>query len=174
MKPDRWVSLGVLGRARGLDGECWFRPFNTDSDALASGSRVRLVRVARDSTETVTETTVTRVAHYGNSVALAFEGTHDRDAAETLTNSTVELRRSDFTRLSPGEFYHTDLIGLPVCTHDKTPFGTVTRVISYPTVDALEVSTATGTIEIPLTDGHVSIIDPNDCVTLSPDFSSDV
>lgn len=165
MSADRWVPLGVLGRARGLGGECWFRPFNADTDALHDGAAVRLVRdggSARDAT-------IEALSVHGDRLSIKLAGVDDRSAAEAATGARVELRRSDFPPLDAGEFYHVDLVGLPVRAHDGGAVGTVARVESYPSVDALVIATADGEREVPLVDDYVSALDLAEGVTLTAD-----
>lgn len=165
MSADRWVPLGVLGRARGLGGECWFRPFNADTDALRDGAAVRLARPGGEAREA----TVEALSVHGDALSLKLVGVDDRSSAEALTGAWVELRRGDFPPLEEGEFYHVDLVGLPVRAHDGSALGTVSRVESYPSVDALVFATADGEREVPLVDDYVSALDLSDGVTLTAD-----
>ncbi|MEZ4405794.1 MAG: ribosome maturation factor RimM [Polyangiales bacterium] len=165
MSADRWVPLGVLGRARGLGGECWFRPFNADTDALHDGATVRLVR----DVGAPREATVEALVVHGDAISMKLVGVDDRSAAEAVTGARVELRRGDFPPLDEGEFYHVDLVGLAVRAHDGSAVGTVARVASYPSVDALVVTTADGEREVPLVDDYVASLDLADGVTLTAD-----
>ena len=131
-----WVVLGLLGKARGLRGDVWFRPYNDASIAVDVGRRVRLTLRDRSQREAVVEA----VAMHGQEHALRFRGVEDRDAAEALVGATVSLQRKDFPPLEEGEFYHCDLAGLRVVDVSGRPVGAVLRVEAYPTVDAIRMA----------------------------------
>src|SRR5947209_4572636 len=89
-----------------------------------------------------------------DAILVTFESTRDRDAAEGLRGARVEVPRSVLPPPGPGEAYHADMIGCEVRLGGAR-IGTVARVVSYPTCDALVVQ-AEPTIEVPLTDAYVA------------------
>ncbi len=153
--PDEHVPLGLIGKARGLRGDLWFRPYNEAVEALDEGARVRVT--LRDGS--ARELVLAALEQHGPGLVVAFEGIDDRDAAEALVGATVSRRRADFPPLEPGEFYHCDLPGVRVVDLDGRDVGTVVRVEPYPTVDALVVSTPSGEVELPVTDDVVRSLD---------------
>lgn len=150
-----WVALGVLGKARGLKGDLWFRAYNEGSEAVANGVTVRVV--LRDASRRTL--TVDDLSEQSGGLVIRFEGVDSRSGAEALTGAAVELQRKDFPPLGEGEFYHCDLPGMRVVDEDDKPVGTVVRVEAYPTVDALVVATEAGEVELPITDDVVHRLD---------------
>jgi 16S rRNA processing protein RimM len=67
------------------------------------------------------------------------EGVSDRSAAEALRGSLVEVDRSSLPPLEEGEYYHSDLIGLPCFDKDGRELGQVTAVENYGAGDLLEI-----------------------------------
>ncbi len=61
-----------------------------------------------------------------------FEGYADRDAAEELRDTLLEIDSADLKPLTdPEEFYDHDLIGLGVVTVGGEPVGTVSDVLHH-------------------------------------------
>ncbi len=143
----QWVALGVVGKARGLRGDLWFRAYNIATEALVRGAVVRLV--LRDGSKR--SLTVDELSGQGAGLVVRFESVSDRDAAEALTGATLELQRKDFPPLEEGEYYHCDLPGMRVVDEAGALVGTAVRVEAYPTVDALVVATDGGELELPIT-----------------------
>lgn len=145
MPSETWVALGVIGRPRGLAGEVWFRAYSDRAESVVAGTRVRLVRA--DETR---DFTVSSRHDGGNGVVLRLKGLESREAVEPWVRATLELRRRDFAPLPDGEWYQIDLLGLPVRDANDVVLGTVARVETYPSVDAVVVKTAEGEREFPL------------------------
>ena len=75
----------------------------------------------------------------GKTAVARFEGISERLAAEGLRGSLVEIDRSALPPLEEGEYYHADLIGLPVSDRDGNRIGTVVAVENYGAGDLLEI-----------------------------------
>ena len=161
-----WVALGMLGKARGLKGDLWFRPYNEATEAVVPGASLRVV--LRDGVKR--SLTVASLSDQGGGLVIQFAGVEGREAAEALTGATVELQRKDFPPLEEGEYYHCDLVGIHVSDAAGKSLGTVARVEAYPTCDALVIATAEGELEVPITDavvlsldvaGRTAVVDPS-------------
>jgi 16S rRNA processing protein RimM len=84
----------------------------------------------------------------------------DRSAAEALRGSLVEVDRSQLPPLEEGEYYHADLIGLPVADRDGQAVGTVVAVENYGAGDLLEIELDGGKSSlIPFKDGIADLVD---------------
>lgn len=153
--PTTWVTLGVLGKARGLRGDLWFRSYNEASEALAPGAAVTLT--LRDGT--TREAHIAAVAQHGQERALRLRGVDGREAAEALVGASIAMQRKDFPPLGEGEFYHCDLPGLRVVDVSGREVGEVVRVEAYPTVDALVVAVDDRELELPMTDAVLRALD---------------
>ena len=106
----------------------------------------------------------------GGKTAIArFDGVADRNAAEALRGTLVEVDRAALPPLEEGEYYHADLVGLPCVDAAGEAVGTVAGIENFGAGDLIEV-------ELP--DGKRSLIpfrDPiavlgDDRVTLDPEF----
>lgn len=76
---------------------------------------------------------------HGNVVVARLEGITDRDQAGLLQKSLISVPRSRFPRLSHGQYYWTDLIGLEVRTQSGVVLGRVANMMETGANDVMEV-----------------------------------
>lgn len=152
--PGQRLAIGRLGAAHGLAGELAFKPYFAGSDALFKAERVFVVdeRGAR-------EMRVERARPHAQRALVKLAGIDDRTQAEALTGATLEVDRALLPPLADGEYYLIDLVGAEVFGPDGL-VGTVKRVLTHPTVDAVEVELWDGrSAEQPLAAPFVSKVD---------------
>jgi 16S rRNA processing protein RimM len=121
------LVVGRIGRPHGLHGEVTIE-VRTDSPAerFAVGSVLATEPAERG------PLTVSAAHWHSGRLLVAFEGCGDRDAAEALRDTLLEIDSADLEPLAdPGEFYDHDLIGLEVVTVDDEPVGTVADVLHH-------------------------------------------
>jgi len=129
-KADSAVTLAVVVGAHGVGGEVRLKVF---ADDLASH------RSFNGGTLTLTS------ARTGNNGTIArFAQVPDRTAAEALRGTELTVPRAALPPLEEGEYYHADLIGLPVVTTAGDPVGTVAEVANFGAGDVLEIERPTG------------------------------
>lgn len=68
----------------------------------------------------------------------------DRTAAEALRGTALTVARAELPPLAEGEYYHADLIGLPVITPDGEAVGRVVSVENFGAGDVIEVERPDG------------------------------
>lgn len=73
-----------------------------------------------------------------------FAGIADRTGAESLRGTALTIPRDLLPPLPEGEYYHADLIGLPVVTPDGTAVGRVVAIENFGAGDVIEVERDTG------------------------------
>ena len=66
------------------------------------------------------------------------DGVNDRNAAELLRGAELFINRDDLPQPAPGEYYHADLIGVPV-VRDGVQVGVVDNIQNYGGGDILEL-----------------------------------
>lgn len=87
-------------------------------------------------------------------------GIADRDAAEALRGLRLYVPRTALPETSEDEFYHADLIGLPVETKEGARLGTVGAVHNFGAGDILEVRGEAGhELLLPFSDAVVPQVD---------------
>lgn len=150
----RLVPLAEISRPHGVRGELRLKLFNRDSDLLLDIEEV--VIEYPDGERRAVSVQAARRAN--DTILLQLEGCGDRDEAEDLRGAKILVPRESFPPIGEGEFYVFDVLGAKVMAPDGE-VGVVEGFQSYPTVDALEVRTPGGLIEIPLVDDVVASVD---------------
>ena len=118
------MPLARIAKPHGLTGEVSVQVF-TDFPERMAGSEVfvdgpggdRLIRV-----ETVRGLT-------GSRAILKLEGVADRDQAEKLRDSVLNVSRDRIPELPEGQYYDFQIVGLRVVTADGRDLGRITEVL---------------------------------------------
>jgi 16S rRNA processing protein RimM len=142
------VEVGFVARAHGVRGEICAVPHDPASTTLGEVAAV-WIRGKRYEVEDARDTP--------KGFLLALAGVEDRDAADALRGSTVEVDRADLA-LEDGEVLIADLVGCAVRRADGTPFGVVTGLEMGPQV-RLVIRDGAVEREVPLVDALVTAVD---------------
>jgi 16S rRNA processing protein RimM len=126
VNPDRPVVLAVITGAHGVGGEVKLKLFTDDLSAYKSFNGGALTLKSLRSN-------IARFAEIA-----------DRTAAERLRGTELTVPRSALPPLAEGEYYHADLIGLPVVSTSGEALGTVVAVENFGAGDVLEIELADG------------------------------
>lgn len=102
------MLVGYISGAYGLNGWVRIRPYSNDADALLHARTWWLDKPELHDVE------VMQSKVHTDDVVAKLMGVADRNAAEALKGTTVQIARSHFPALSDDEFYWVDLIGLEV------------------------------------------------------------
>ena len=129
------IALAAVAGAHGVKGELRLKLFTDSIDNLKRHATVFLGGEQRK-LESVRAGPTGAVARV--------EGVADRSDAEALRGSLIEVDRSALPPLEEGEYYHSDLIGLPCFDQAGSELGTVAAVENYGAGDLLEVELADG------------------------------
>ena len=121
MKPDAPVTLAVITGAHGVTGEVRLKLFANDLSGYRSFNGGSLT-----------------VKSLRNGIA-RFAEVPDRNAAERLRGTELTVPRSALPPLEEGEYYHTDLLGLPVVSTTGDPLGIVIAIDDFGAGDVIEV-----------------------------------
>ena len=148
------LEVGRVSKAHGILGELRIVPHWDGSDALADAKQIWLTckgqRVAH---------VVERVRLVPRAFLVKLRGIDDRNAAEALHGSTVDIDRAMLTPLDAGEYYLADLVGAKVFGPDGE-VGEVTGIVSHPTVDVIVLRLLDGTsAEQPLSQPWLDSVD---------------
>lgn len=130
MRPDTPVTLAVVVGAHGVTGEVRLKVFTDD-----------LKRYAAFNGGTLTLKTL----RAGSNGSIArFAEVPDRNAAEALRGTELTVPRSALPPLEEGEYYHADLVGLPVISSAGEAIGRVVAIDDFGAGDVLEIERADG------------------------------
>lgn len=134
MAQDRPVTLAAVTGAHGVTGEVRLKLFGEGVVAL------KRYRAFNDSA-----LTLTKLRDDGKGGAIArFAEVTDRNRAEALRGTALTVPRSALPDLGEGEYYHTDLIGLPAVSTTGEVLGRVIAVENYGAGDVIEIERPNG------------------------------
>ena len=75
----------------------------------------------------------------GNQIIISIEGVDNRDEAAKLTNKEIYIDRSQLPKLSPGQYYWSDLAGMDVLNNGEQLLGKVAYVFNTGSNDILAI-----------------------------------
>jgi len=127
---ERRVALAAVAGAHGTKGELRLKLFTDAPEKLKHYEPLYVGGKARRLVE---------LRQSGNAPIARFEGISDRSTAEALRGALIEVDRSSLPPLEEGEYYHADVIGLPVVDADGKHVGTVAAIENYGAGDLLEI-----------------------------------
>lgn len=147
------MCVGVVVGAHGIKGDVRVKSFTADPDDLVAygpladelgQQRFRLTLVGR-----------------GKGVVICrLAGVSDRNGAEALKGTRFFLDRAVLPAPAEDEFYHADLIGLPVFFADGEAIGVVSGLYDFGAGDLLEIRRTEGAlVMIPFTKDVVPVVD---------------
>lgn len=142
----RPVVLAVIIGAHGVTGEVRLKLF---AESAASLGVHKAFNAGALSLKSVRE---------GPNGAIArFSEVADRNAAEALRGTELTVPRDALPPLGEGEYYHTDLIGLPCVSSTGEELGTCVAVENFGAGDVLEIERPGGKrFMVPMTPVAVS------------------
>lgn len=139
---DKPVTLAAITGAHGVTGEVRLKLLGDGFAALKphksfNGGALSLQKLRDD----------------GKGGAIArFVEVPDRAAAERLRGTVLTVERAALPPLDEGEFYHSDLLDLPVVTDGGAEVGRVCAVENFGATDIVEIEKADGgKFMVPLT-----------------------
>lgn len=131
---DRPVTLAAVIGAHGLTGEVRLKLFGEGVESLR---RFRAFNAGA--------LTLRKLRDDGKGGAIArFGEVADRTAADALRGTALTVARAELPQLPEGEYYHADLIGLPVVSTEGAALGLCVAVENYGAGDVLEIERPDG------------------------------
>lgn len=130
MRGDFPVTLAVVAGAHGVAGEVRLKLFAEDLKAYARFNGGAL--------------TLTAIRYTPQGAVARFAEITNRNAAEGLRGVEITVLRSALPPLGDGEYYHCDLVGLPVVSTLGVDFGRVAAVENFGAGDVLEIERPDG------------------------------
>ncbi len=127
---DKPITLAAIAGAHGVAGEVRLKLFGQSAAALGhhksfNDGALSLVKVRDDGK--------------GGAVA-RFAESNSRADAERLRGTAITVPREALPPLAEGEFYHVDLLGLPVVTDAGEAVGRVLAIENFGATDIIEIT----------------------------------
>ena len=163
---DALLFLGKIGRPHGVRGEVRLFLFNPGSEALQPGMTISL---HRQNVVLADDLTLEQVRYTPKFAILKFKGLEFRDQVDAFKHAELGVDPEILPELDDEEFYHRDLLDLPVfiaTEEDGEDFdpdasiGQVDRLFETGANDVLVVRRRDGSeLFVPVIDQAISIID---------------
>ena len=124
------ITLAAIAGAHGVAGEVRLKLFGEGVATLAAhksfnDGALTLVKIREDGK--------------GGAIARLAESTSRADA-EKLRGTVLTVPREALPPLGEGEYYHADLLGLPVVTDAGESVGTVAAIENFGATDIIEIT----------------------------------
>jgi 16S rRNA processing protein RimM len=116
-----WIPFATIVRAHGVRGEVRVVPLRSGTELPASTQRVRIVS-KHGKTAVLTLSSVRTTT---GALLLTFVEVTERDGAQALSGSSLEVEASRLPPLAEGELYLYELAGARVLDEAGGPLGTV-------------------------------------------------
>lgn len=131
MAPDR-ICVGAISGAFGVGGEVRLKSFCAQPEAIAAYAPLYTEDGARSF-----GVRITRAIPGG--LAARLSGITTKEEADALRGTSLFADRERLPSLPDDEFYHADLIGLPVFDTGGVQLGTVRAIYNHGAGDILEI-----------------------------------
>ncbi len=148
---DKRILIGRILAAHGLKGEVKIKSFTEAPLDVASYGAV----VASDGRKF----TLQHERMQGDTVIAAIKGISDRNSAESLRSLDLYVDRSDLPETDEDEFYHADLIDLPVVDASGAEVGRVLAFHNFGGGDVMEIKRGHASVFVPFTVKMVPTVD---------------
>lgn len=160
----RKVLVGVVVKAVGLKGELKIRPLTDNPERYAPGGRIWL-----ETPDGKTAAfTVEAAREQKDCLVVSLEGIASVEEAEEFRGREVFVPESEVPPLPKGEFYHYQVLGLPVFTAKGRLLGKVAEIIPAGEKDVYVVKGGGKEYLIPVTDDAVDSMDLQEGIKLRP------
>lgn len=130
--PGGHVLVGAIAGAFGVKGEVRLKSFCADPEAIAGYAPLTNGRG-----EALAALRITGRA--SGALTARIEGVTSKEAADALKGTELFAERARLPALPDDEYYHADLIGLPVFDAGGAEIGRVHAVLNHGAGDLLEV-----------------------------------
>lgn len=150
----KYIECGKIINTHGCKGGVKIEPWSNSPKDLTSLKRIYIKNKG-----VYVEYNVTKASVFKQFVILELKEITDMEAALSLKGATLYAQREDF-KLSDGEFFLADLIGLDVIDADSAKvYGKVKDIINRGASDIYIVDTPNGERMIPAVDEFIKSVD---------------
>lgn len=151
---DQLLCVGAIAGAFGVKGEVRLKSFTADPEAIADYAPLTTEDGQRSFSVTLTRS-------IKNGFAARLGGVTTKEEADALRGLRLFAPRDRLPNLPDDEYYHADLIGVPVSDTGGTLLGEVIAVHNHGAADLLELKVPgnAATVLLPFTQAIVPTVD---------------
>ena len=148
------VVVGIVRRTRGVHGEL---VIESQTDVPDRFHQLKEAVLVTGTTEQ--RVTIERARYVRNEVWVTLAEVTQREEAQELRGSTLEVELSSRPKLPAGEYYYDELMGMTVFDTDAVQIGTLTQVYPRGGQDVYGIETEFGEALVPATGAIVVSVD---------------
>lgn len=135
-----FITIGQIVKAVGIRGEIKIKPITDDAGRFR---RLKIIYVKSKPYK------IESCRFDGDFVVLKLAGIPDRNTAEELRDSFVEIDRVNAVPLEEGSYFIADILGCKLFTDDGEQIGKITDVSQFGAADVFTVSDGQKTVRFP-------------------------
>ena len=137
MKDDKKIYLGKITGAHGIKGWLKIRSFSSPLENILKYPQWIINNQGEEDFYSIEQG-----RKQNNKIVVKLEKIDDRNTAESLINSKIQILRSDLPKLSNENYYWSDLVGLSVLNSEDKVIGKIESLIETGANDVMVVNTS--------------------------------
>jgi 16S rRNA processing protein RimM len=150
------IAVGIIRRAHGLRGEASVESLTASLDRF---SELRAVTLVSPDEATTREVEIESARPHDDRALVKFKGIEAPEQLRDLQNWTIEIPQSEARKLSEGEYFLHDLVGLTLVDREGTARGVVKDAYEGGGGVLLNVEGPRGEYEVPFAADICTAID---------------
>ena len=137
MKDDKKIYLGKITGAHGIKGWLKIQSFSSPPENILNYPQWIINNQGEEECYSVEQG-----RKQNNKIVVKLEKIDDRNTAESLINSKIQILRSDLPKLSNENYYWSDLVGLSVLNSEEKVIGRIESLIETKANDIMVINTS--------------------------------
>ena len=137
MKDDKKIYLGKITGVHGIKGWLKVQSFSSPPENILNYSQWIINNQGEEDFYSIEQG-----RKQNNRIVVKLEKIDDRNIAESLINSKIQILRSDLPKLPNENYYWSDLVGLSVLNSEEKVIGKIESLIETAANDFMVINTA--------------------------------
>ena len=136
MEDDKKIYLGKITGVHGIKGWLKIQSFSSPPENILNYPSWIITNKGEEDFYSIEQG-----RKQNNKIVVKLEKIDDRNTAESLINSKIQILRSDLPKLSNENYYWSDLVGLSVLNSEETVIGKIESLIETGANDVMVIIT---------------------------------
>jgi len=136
MEDDKKIYLGKITGVHGIKGWLKIQSFSSPPENILNYPSWIITNKGEEDFYSIEQG-----RKQNNKIVVKLEKIDDRNTAESLINSKIQILRSDLPKLSNDNYYWSDLVGLSVLNSEETVIGKIESLIETGANDVMVIIT---------------------------------
>ena len=136
MEDDKKIYLGKITGVHGIKGWLKIQSFSSPPENILNYPSWIITNKGEEDFYSIEQG-----RKQNNKIVVKLEKIDDRNTAESLINSKIQIQRSDLPKLSNENYYWSDLVGLSVLNSEEKVIGKIESLIETGANDVMVIIT---------------------------------